>query len=375
MVRKKERRILACIIAAGLILMIYPSSIHAGSLPQDARPVLLGAYEGNQGFDMAKVAAMEKWQAKKFAVVNLFTNWANDKKVIDNLFTIQLPAIWNNGNIPMITWEPFTPPATPPDIEVRIASGEFDSYIQNWAKQLKKFLSGPDRKFGTTDDRRVYLRLGHEMNGNWYPWSAAVGGNTPADFVNMWIHVRSIFLAQGLKAKHVQWVWCVNHQDVGDFAAEEFFPGDANIDWLAIDAFNWGASQSWSQWLSLAESCDEMASRLRGISKRPLALTEVASTSVIGAGNDPVSKGQWIVESLQYVVENQFGMVIWFNQDKESDWAVFGGRFGTETTLDGKQAYSEYRISVSDPHFVSPDPANPRLISNSLFAGTETLLP
>ncbi len=33
--------------------------------------------------------------------------------------------------------------------------------------QLYVFLAGPDGKLGTDDDRRAYMRWGHEMNGGW----------------------------------------------------------------------------------------------------------------------------------------------------------------------------------------------------------------
>jgi hypothetical protein len=68
--------------------------------------ILLGVYYGNQGWAMNDVVAMENWQCKKNAVLNMFTNWCNRTKVMDDLFNLQLIYIWNNKNIPMITWEP-----------------------------------------------------------------------------------------------------------------------------------------------------------------------------------------------------------------------------------------------------------------------------
>ncbi|HEY8563745.1 MAG TPA: hypothetical protein VIL74_25425 [Pyrinomonadaceae bacterium] len=48
---------------------------------------LLGVYYGNQGWKMDQVQALESWQGKKHAVVNLFTNWCNQSKIINNLFS------------------------------------------------------------------------------------------------------------------------------------------------------------------------------------------------------------------------------------------------------------------------------------------------
>jgi len=92
---------------------------------------LLGIYYGNQGWDMAQVRAMETWQGKRHAVVNLFTDWCNRSKSIDNLFKQQLPNIWANGNVPLVTWEPFlcSAAATPSDITARVVKGEYDVYL------------------------------------------------------------------------------------------------------------------------------------------------------------------------------------------------------------------------------------------------------
>ena len=165
----------------------------------EAQQALLGVYYGNQGWAMDQVRAMEAWQGKRHAVVNLFTDWCNRTKNLDNLFKQQLPAIWASGNVPVVTWEPFqcTAAATPADVLVRAAHGDYDAYVSAWAERLKAFISGPDRIFGSADDRRVYIRLAHEMNGNWYPWSAGTGGNTPAHYVETWRRVHAIFTGKG----------------------------------------------------------------------------------------------------------------------------------------------------------------------------------
>ncbi|MBA1332297.1 endoglucanase, partial [Candidatus Endoriftia persephone str. Guaymas] len=84
-------------------------------------------------------------------------------------------------------------------------------------------------QFGTTDDRRVYIRLAHEMNGDWYPWSARSVGENPADYIAMWRHVHDAATAIGLGREHVQWVWSVNASDHGSYGwiAEDYYPGDA----------------------------------------------------------------------------------------------------------------------------------------------------
>jgi beta-mannanase len=326
-------------------------------------------YYGNQGWKMEQVRAMERWQGKKNATVLLFTNFCN--RATDNLFSQQLPNIWNNGNVPIITWEPFLCKNTPPDIENQIANGAYNSYIRDWAGRLKVWLSGTDGVYGTADDRRAYLRFAHEMNGDWYPWSAAVGGNHPDAYKRMWQAVRGIFTSQGIENSRLQWIWTVNHVDVGGFAAEAYFPGDTEVDWVAIDGYNWGASQSWSSWQSPAQTFDPMLGRLRTLAK-PIAITELGSSTATAGGTRVVDKNRWITDMYSYTVSQNVRMVVWFNEDKETDWAVFGGMNGDGSFLDGRTRYkvfSEYRAAISASSYVSATTNNIRLLTDDQFAG------
>ena len=90
---------------------------------------LLGVYYGNQGWKMDQVRAMEAWQGKRHAVVNLFTDWCNRSKNIDNLFKQQLPNIWASGNVPVVSWESYlcSRSATPANVAARAAAGEYDA--------------------------------------------------------------------------------------------------------------------------------------------------------------------------------------------------------------------------------------------------------
>lgn len=339
---------------------------------------LLGVYYGNQGWKMDQVRAMEAWQRKRHAVVNLFTYWCNRSKTMDNLFKQQLPAVWANGNVPVISWEPYlcTAAATPANVEERAARGDYDVYLHAWADRLKAFVDGPDGDQGTSDDRRVYIRLAHEMNGDWYPWSAAVGGNSPAHYVLMWQRVRAIFAQKGFDAHAVQWVWAVNHEDVGPWRAEDYYPGDEYVDWVGVDGYNWGASQSWSSWRTPEQVFGVMSARLRALTAtKPLAITETASSSSTRPGVvDVAAKSQWITQFFAYATSAAADarMVVWFNEDKEADWAVFGGANGDETYRSGRatyKAYVAYRIAVQSPALLSSDATAPRRIDDLAFTG------
>ena len=354
-------------------LLLVCTAVATGAQAQGR--ALLGVYYGNQGWKLDQVRAMEAWQSKKHAVVNLFTDWCNRTKTLDNLFNQQLPNIWANGNVPVITWEPYlcSASATPDDVEVRAARGDYDAYFKAWAVRMKAFVSGPDGSLGTADDRRVYIRLAHEMNGNWYPWGAAVGGNSAASYQLMWQRVRGAFSTEGLDAHTVQWIWAVNHEDVGSFRAEDYYPGDEYVDWIGIDGYNWGASQSWSSWSAPETVFGPMAARLRKLTQKPLALTETASSSATPGAVNVAAKSEWITQLFTYATSSiDARMIVWFNEDKETDWAVFGGANGDETYRSGRtsyKAYTSYRAAVKAPGLLPANTTQSRLISDAMFWG------
>jgi len=369
----KSKRLAHLFLSVGVILLttIAPF-LSAPATTSAATGTLLGIYYGNQGWAISDVKNMEAWQGKKYAVLNMFTDWCNQTKEMDNLFNLQLNYIWNNKNVPMITWQLYLSGTTPNDVEVQAAAGTYDAYLNTWSSRLKTWVSGPDGVYGTSDDRRAYIRLGHEMNGNWYPWSAAVGGNSPNDYINMWRHVRTIFNGKGLDATRVQWVWNVNTTDVGGFTAEQYYPGDAYVDWVGIDGYNWGASQTWSTWQTPAQVFDNMLARLRALTTKPLLIGETASTTSTTSGVSLPAKSQWITDLASYVVTNNIKLLAWFNTDKETDWAVFGGANGDCTYTVGHttyKCYNSYKSAVSGAGFIPSDPSNLRLLTDAQFAG------
>ena len=327
--------------------------------------ILIGSYYGQEGWNMTEVAHQEQWQGEANAVINLFTDF--DPANATNLFDQQLMAIWNHGSVPMVSWMPYHGTSTPTDIAARIAAGDYDVYLDDWSSRMLAFLAGPDGSIGTSDDRRVYLRFAHEMNSNWYLWSI-----DPVAYVAMWQHVYNIFANKGITASRLQWVWSVNNTDQGFYPAEQYYPGDAFVDWLAMDGYNWGQSWTGLGWQNPTAVFGDMLARLRLLaSNKPVAITEVGS-STDSAGIDPYAdKSQWITNMFQFVQDQGIGMISWFNRDKEMDWAVFGGNAGDETYLAYK-AYAAYRQAVIAAPGVLPDRTSARLISDADFLSDAT---
>lgn len=216
--------------------------------------------------------------------------------------------ILDRGAIPMVTWSPLldTEPEghQPAYAPVRIAAGAFDPYIRRAARETAAFA------------KPVMIRLAHEMNGWWYPWGAGVDGNKDADYVAMWRHVVSIFREEG--ATNARWVWSPNiYGDNGLAPFETFYPGDAWVDYVALDGYNWGSTKS-SGWKQFAEVFGSSYDALTRLTSKPVIIAETGSAEVGG------DKAEWIRRIVSVLPERMPGVraLVWFDRDKETDWRI-----------------------------------------------------
>jgi mannan endo-1,4-beta-mannosidase len=222
-------------------------------------------------------------------------------------------AIVRRRMMPMISWEPrdhrvqegFGSPAKdqPEYTLSRIVDGEWDDYIRQSARQLRS-LRYP-----------VSIRFAQQMNGDWFPWSEKVNGNHAGQYVAAWRHIRNIFDQEG--ASNVTWVWSPNVCYTGSASLQDLYPGDQFVDWIGIDGYNGGAALPWGGWQSPDQLYLPTVRELRTITKKPLVLTEVASTEVGG------SKADWI-KDLFSMLERERDIIgfIWVEAQREADWRV-----------------------------------------------------
>jgi hypothetical protein len=363
-----------------LLTLLFTANGCTSGIGSAQSQALLGvryAYDGVA--TMQDVRNMEVWQGKKNATLMIFTNFC--PTVLSSLFDKQLPNIWNNGNIPLLSLNAQTcsGSTTPNNIDALVAGGMYDSYLLQFANMLKTFISGPDGSLGTADDRRVYIRLAHEMNGDWYPWSAtsngvAIGaGNTVADYVAMWRHVHSVVESVGINSTQVQWIFCPNATDsANSHPMEDYYPGDAYVDWVGIDGYNFGGSR----WTSPSARFTEPFSRIRALAPgKPLSVPEFGTVANTSSGIDIAAKNQWLLDAFSFFSSNGVKLVSYFNRYPINDCVVFGHELGDSTfTINATKydVFSAYKLAVSSPSFESPDLSNPRLVTDSQFLGLST---
>ncbi|MFD2340905.1 endoglucanase [Clavibacter tessellarius] len=217
-----------------------------------------------------------------------------------------LTSVAARGADSLLTWEPWKGGAgtsQPAYSNARIIAGDQDAYIRSWGADLAKY------------GKTVYLRYGHEMNGNWYPWSDGVNGNAPGSYVQAWKHVHDLVVAQG--ATNVKWVWSPNVPYPGSTDLASLYPGSDQVDVVALDGYNWGSAPG-QRWTDPAALFGPGIDRLRAVAPgKPLVIGEVASSEVGG------SKAAWNRDLVAYLQAQPDVLgFVWFDFKKEEDWRI-----------------------------------------------------
>jgi beta-mannanase len=310
--------------------------------------VYLGTFHGTSSSSLRLFEQI----GKGIAISGVYLNWRsafNSGLVTANAYV---------GRTTMITWE-FMPGASQKleayegRVLEGITDGLYDEYIASWAAGMVTF------------GKPVLLRFGHEMNGDWYAWSGFKNGGAikdgfgdpavadgPERFVAAFRYLHDAFVEQG--ADNVLWVWCPNasfeamQNSLGEWNnAAAYYPGDAYVDWLCFDGYNFGTTsfgQSFnSKWVSFDEIFKSSYAELQAISPdKPIIIGEFSSTE---EGGD---KAAWITDAFSKIENDypQIRAIIWFHIAKETDWRINS----SDAALDA------YRKAVSDDYWISEWP-------------------
>lgn len=233
---------------------------------------------------------LEAQTGRKAKVVQLYVADA------EGFPTSRAKTITDRGGIPLITWEFWS--IANNGGAASIANGSKDAYIRSFATAAK------------ATGKEIWLRPLHEMNSNWYPWAGATNGNTAADVIAAWRRIDQVVDSTG--ATNVKLVWCPNSESVPNTTAnaiEKYWPGDAYVDLLAIDGYNFGTTASWATWRSFSTVMSTCYSKVTALSSKPLFLAEVGSVEQGG------SKAAWITDMFAKIKTNypRIQGVVWFN--------------------------------------------------------------
>ena len=256
------------------------------------------------GMDVPSMQQLDASEAKlgtRAAIVGTFADWGHSPD-----FPLGLAQDANKrGAVLLISWEPWdswTGGADQPAYALRsIVGGAHDALIDRWATEIARYR------------RPVMLRFAPEMNGDWLPWSTGSNGNRPGDYVAAWRHVRARFRRAG--ATNAIWVWNPTAAYEGSTPLRDLFPGGREVDWVAVDGYNWGDTRQWG-WQTYADIFAPTIRALRALAPaRPVMIAETASAP--GA-----RRAAWVTDTLRCARADRVGAVLWFEFDKETDWRL-----------------------------------------------------
>jgi len=270
-----------------------------------------GIYHLNYSFENTVISSLEKMYGAEISFLSFYRAW-NNCNIEDDINWLNW--VLSSSKEILLTWEPWlispaseTPEKQPSFSLKNITSGKYDSYIRAFASVL------------AIGGRPVFLRPLHEMNGSWYPWCGTINYNNPEYFLDAWYHIKALFAEVG--ASNVRWVWSPytsSYPDTSENKICNYFPGDEQIDLVALDGYNWGTSTDWGIWQSFSDLFRSGYDVVTAISTKPVIIGEIGCTEFGGR------KSEWINDMFT-VLSSHFGRIkaiIWFDIKKECDWRI-----------------------------------------------------
>ncbi len=315
-------------IAAACALMIAARTGMAAA--EDASPAVdgdgawIGLFTEKGPEDMAETLSLGRSIGRSFASLMWFTDFGHPfpAKAAENA--------WVAGAVPNVTWEPWLWTDNERIHLSDINSGAWDSYISAWGAGAAGF------------GKPIFVRWGHEFNGDWYPWGIARNGQDPANYVKAYRRVHDLVLRAG--AKNIIWVWCPN---AGSVPAQTWndplsaYPGDEYVDWVAIDGYDFDGNASFFDIFS--KSYSQVLSKI----DKPIYIGEFAT------GRTGREKADWLRE-MHGSLTTQFPGIkglVYFSVQKERDWRID----------DSPESLAGAREVFSAPYYKSKAEEIPRL--------------
>jgi len=322
-------------------VQVAPTTIvpKAGVVEPPANGAYIGVFRPPAPFEPDSLDSYSEVSDKPPAVLMWFQPWARGGS--NRFDSGAVVSTLRRGAIPLITWEPWDPGADPnllsnpvdqPGFRLqRIADGEFDPYIRQWARGCAA-VGGP-----------IMLRPMHEMNGGWYPWGGMVNGNSPETFKAAWRRIHDVFEEEG--ATNVTWVWSINasaYPYTKENSPPSYYPGDEYVDWTSLSGFNWGNSRPLMRWMTFREVYGDVMPYLESVGK-PIVISE------FGSVEEPGDKAAWIADAYEAIRTDYPSVKAVVYYDKlevglkgSQEWPI----------ASSVQSLEAYRAAVDSPYFI-----------------------
>jgi mannan endo-1,4-beta-mannosidase len=268
-----------------LIGVMVPIAIKMRPAPTNAAQTVsyVGLYERDMPDSYAGVNAFTAATGVRPDVVMYYSSWLEP---FQTKFAITAA---EHGAVPLVQINPF---------QVNLAaitSGTYDGYLTTYAEAVHSY------------SHQVILSFGHEMNGNWYPWSYTHA--SPEAFVDAWQHIVTLFRKLGVR--NVTWLWTVNVIDTpGNIPSpDKWWPGSSYVTWVGIDGYY--SEPSWT----FASLFGPTIIAVRTLTRDPILIAETGAAP----GTDQSAK----VTDL-FAGTRLYGLLgfVWFNADTNRDWRL-----------------------------------------------------
>ncbi|HEY1689383.1 MAG TPA: glycosyl hydrolase [Solirubrobacteraceae bacterium] len=189
------------------------------------------------------------------------------------------------------------------------ATGAYNSYFTTLARSLV-----------SNGDSDAILRLGWEMNGNWFPWSIENGN--AANYAAYW---RQIVTAMRAVSPGFRFDFCVNggSSTVSGklLNPEEAYPGDEYVNYIGLDAYDnsWVSNASvfanrWKGWLTQSYGL-EWQRKFAAAHGKQVSFPEWGlSNGEKGGGDDP----QFIQSMYEWMASSNLAYESYFDFDESN---------------------------------------------------------
>ncbi len=213
----------------------------------------------------AAVSARETASHRRLDIVHTYHRWD------DQFPTPAERAIAATGHELMLNWEPVDRKGTMLSW-ASIAAGKQDAVIDAAARRLATL---PE----------VLVSFSHEPEQDFH------AHGTTADFAAAFRHVHDRMQADGLT--NISWVWDLQGLSDPVWLAryQQMWPGNAYVDWVAWDPYNWGSCRG-RAWTSFSQTVTPFYNWLEahGFGDKPFMLAEYGS---VENPADPRAKAKW----------------------------------------------------------------------------------
>ncbi|MDZ5446314.1 glycosyl hydrolase [Micromonospora sp. 4G57] len=220
------------------------------------------------------------------------------------------------GKLQMISWQGTDTRST--------VSGTYDSLIRQRAEDVKAF------------GLPVLLRYRWEMDRP----NLAASIHSPEDYVAAWKHIRAIFTEVGVT--NAGWVWCPHADGFAEDerAAEAYYPGDDQVDWLCADVY------PGPEWASFSNRMDHFMAFAQQ-HPRPVVIGEYGLTQE----GRPGQRAEWLREVGPYLKKHpQIKAALYFAA-KQTTKPLYDSTFGNDP-----ESAAVFREMATDPYFSPPPP-------------------